>query len=120
MIELIDEDEGNILAVRARGKLTEDDYTGVLIPRVESTLERAGKIRALFCMDETFQGWSMRAGWANTRLVLRHRVDFEKVAMIGAPAWEACCVQVANLVVGGRIKTFRRTDMHDAWEWLRA
>lgn len=120
MIELIDENEGNLLAVRARGKLTEDDYAGVLIPYVESTLQRAGKVRALFCMDKTFQGWSMRAAWANTRLVLRHRADFEKIAMIGAPAWEVCCAKFANLVVRGRIKAFGHENMHDAWEWLRA
>ncbi len=120
MIELIDGNEGNILAVRARGKLTEDDYADVLTPSVESVLERAGTVRAMFCMDDTFTGWSMRAAWANTCLVFRHRTDFDKIAMIGAPAWEEWCVKLANLVVRGKIKTFRREEMHDAWQWLRA
>ncbi|MHA6623138.1 SpoIIAA family protein [Pseudonocardia sp. DLS-67] len=109
-----------MIAVRARGVLTEDDYRGVLVPRLESALETTARIRVLFLIEETFQGWDARAAWFNTRLDLRHRRHFEKVAIVGAPIWEKWCARLANLVIAGEIKTFERGELTDAWTWLRA
>jgi hypothetical protein len=65
MLEVMSESAGNVLGIRARGALTNDDYQRVLVPRLESMLKHTNTIRVLFCMDETFQGWSAKAAWAN-------------------------------------------------------
>ena len=78
-------------------------------------------MRVLFLMDETFQGWSLKAAWANTIFDLKHRRDFEKIAMIGAPKWEERCVKTAaTLLMHGKMRTFRPDQLNQAWHWLRA
>lgn len=52
-------------------------------------------------MDEDFQGWDLKAAWANTSLDLRYRREFEKIAVVGAPAWEEWCVRLASLFMKG-------------------
>jgi len=119
MLELMSESNGAVLAFRARGVLTKDDYQEVLVPRLEAALEAADRVRVLVLMDETFRGWNARAAWSNTCLDLRHRRDFDKVAIVGAPTWEEWCVRVANVLVAGELKTFKREQLSAAWAWLR-
>jgi hypothetical protein len=66
MIEFMQESSGNVLGVHAGRKLTANDYKDRLVPRLESLIERFGKVRVLFYMDETFQGWDLKSAWANT------------------------------------------------------
>ena len=121
MLDFMTEGDGNILGIRATGKLSDEDYQHVLAPRVQSLLEQFHTLRVLFLMDETFQGWSLKAAWANTIFDLKHRRDFEKIAMIGAPKWEEWCVKTAaTLLMHGKMRTFRPDQLKQAWHWLRA
>jgi hypothetical protein len=119
MLELMSESEGDVIAVRARGVLTKDDYQDILIPRLESALDAVDRVRVLFLMDETFRAWNAGAAWINTRLDLRHRRHFDRVAIVGAPTWEQWCVKLANLLIAGKVKTFTRDELSTAWTWLR-
>jgi hypothetical protein len=120
MIEFMQESGGKVLGVQAGGRLTEDDYNSRLTPRLESLIERFGKVRVLFYMDETFRGWDLKSAWANTILDVRHRADFEKIAVVGAPTWEEWCVKLAGLLMAGEIRTFPPEKLQQAWNWLRA
>lgn len=119
MLEPMPESDTDVLAFRARGVLTDDDYQSVLMPRLQEALESTEQIRVLLVMDETFRGWNARAAWRNSCLDLRHRRDFAKVAIVGAPTWEQWCARLANLLIVGEIKTFARDELATASTWLR-
>ncbi|MGE2688236.1 STAS/SEC14 domain-containing protein [Mycolicibacterium pulveris] len=121
MIEFEPTDAADVLIVHARGRLTRTDYRDVLAPRVRSMLEQTGTLRVMFLVDDTFRGWTLGAAWENTLLDLRHRRDFEKVAMVGAPKWEEWCVKLAAaLLMKGQLKTFPLDERAQAWKWLCA
>lgn len=121
MIEIMTEREGNIIGLRASGTLSAGDYEQVLLPRLEALARRFETIRALFYMDPGFKGWDLPAAWANTKLDLRFRHNLEKVAIIGAPAWEEWCVKfAAGLLMRGELRTFRKEQLDDAWRWVRS
>lgn len=118
MLEIMRESRGNILGIRASGTLTLDDYDRVLAPRLDALAREFGTIRALFYMDAGFRGWDAGAAWANTKLDMRHRSDLEKVAIVGAPRWEAWCVRFAGLLMKGELRTFRADALQEAWDWV--
>jgi len=70
-------------------------------------------------MDESCSGWDLSAAWANTILDFRHRSDFEKIAVVGAPRREEWCVKLAGLAIKGEMRTFSRDRLPEAWRWLR-
>ena len=47
MIEFMDESAGNVVGVRASGKLTDADYKETLIPGLEKLFEQHGRLRVL-------------------------------------------------------------------------
>lgn len=120
MIEFMQQGSANILGVRASGRLTAADYRGKLVPRMESLIKQHGKLRVLFFMDDSFDGWDLRAAWENTLLDIRHRSDFEKVAMVGASRPEGWCIKLASLVIKGNLRVFPRNQLAEAWEWIGA
>jgi hypothetical protein len=120
MLEFMQESEGDVLGVRARGKLTSSDYRLVLAPRLESMLRQFETVRVLFVMGDAFRGWSLGGAWANTVMDFRRRADFEKVAIVGAPPWEDWCLKLAGFLVAGEIRSFQADRRQDAWTWLRS
>lgn len=120
MLEFMAESGGEVIGVRATGTLTARDYERVLVPQLESRVARFGRARVLILMDEAFRGWNLKAALANTRLDLRFRGDLEKVAVVGAPAWEEWCVRLARPLMRGELRLFRRHELGEAWAWLRS
>jgi hypothetical protein len=120
MIEFLDEGPGNIVSIRAAGKLIEADYRDVLEPRIQLLLKQFRPVKVLFLLDETFEGWSLRAAWANTVFDVKHRRDFEKIAVVGAPRWEDWCIRTAaKWLMTGELRTFDHDQLTQAHEWLR-
>jgi hypothetical protein len=62
-------------------------------------------------VNEAFHGWNARAAWLNTCLARPRRRDFEKIAIVGAPAWEEWCGKLASLLIAGEIKIFTRDEL---------
>lgn len=122
MMEIMEQSEGRIIGIRASGKLMVDDYERVLAPRLEAMAREFGTgLRALFYMDSNFKGWELSAAWANTKLDVRHRGDLEKVAIVGAPAWEEWCVKLAaGALMKGELRTFDAEELQVAWEWVKS
>ena len=120
MIEVLPESKGNILVVRAAGKLTDQDYKDVLIPRVDSIIREHGRVRLLLDMGDEFHGWEPAALWDDTRLGLRHRNDFEKMGVIGGPRWVEWGVKLAAMVIGGELRSFSPGKREEALNWIKA
>ena len=121
MMEIMDESRDNIVGIRVSGKLTVADYDSVLAPRLDTMVREFGAIRALFYMDADFKGWELSAAWANTKLDIRHRGDLEKVAIVGAPAWEEWCVRLAaGAVMKGELRTLDTEELQLAWDWVKS
>ncbi|MGZ4582845.1 MAG: STAS/SEC14 domain-containing protein [Mycobacterium sp.] len=120
MIEIMHESAGDVVGVRATGKLSAADYRDVLAPAVRTLLKRFGRLKVVFLIDEPFDGWSLRGACVNTLFDIKHRNDFDKVAVVGAPRWEQWCVNLAApLVMGGELRTYDRERLDAAWQWVR-
>lgn len=115
------ESSDDIVGIRFTGKLSRSDYQDVLTPHIESSLERYATLKILILIDESFAGWTLSAAWANTTFDLKHRRNFDKVAMVGAPKWEEWCVKTpATLLMRGELRTYPRDRLKQAWKWLHA
>ncbi len=120
MIKVLPESEGNILVLRAEGRLTDQDYKEVLIPRLESIIREHGKARLLLDMGDEFRGWEGAALWDDARFGLAHRRDFEKMAVIGGPKWIEWGVKLAAMVMSGEIRNFSPNEREEALMWIKA
>jgi len=117
MIEVLPERDG-VVEVRAGGKLTHADYQDVLLPRLEA-IAPTGKLRVLLLVDESFTGWELDSAWDLRVIEFRHRSNFDKIAVVGAPRWDDWCVKLAGLMLKGELRAFPREQLPQAREWLK-
>ncbi len=117
MIEILDGSEGNCVGVRATGKLTDEDYRNVWIPKLEEVIAAHGAFRCLLHMDEGFEGWELGAMWDDMHFGFKHRKEVEKIAVVGGPSWAEWSVKLGSLLVAGEVKAFPADKLNDAWDW---
>lgn len=120
MIEFLPESSENIIGFRAGGRLTDADYKETLIPTLEAAFERYGKLNVVFVMDDTFEGWDLEAAWDDASFGLKHRADFNKLALVGAPRWVEWCVKLGGFLMKGEIKIFPGDGLEEAWRWVKS
>jgi hypothetical protein len=119
MIEIMPESSSSALVFRATGKLTDADYKEVLIPEIEGVINQSGKARVLLHLPGDFHGWEAHAAWDDAKFGLRHRNDFEKLAVVGGAKWMEWATKIAAYFMKGEVKTFSEAQFGDALEWVR-
>jgi len=118
MIRTLPESRGNILVLEATGKLTDQDYKEILIPRLETLIGEYGTARLLIYMGDDFEGWEAAALWDDTRFGLAHRNDFEKMAVCGGPKWVEWAMKIADLLMSGEVRSFPQDERIQALQWV--
>ena len=119
MIEILPDSRGKILGIRATGKLTDQDYQEVLIPALEGIIRDQGKARFLCHMDKNFEGLEMGAMWDDARFFLKHKNDFEKMAVVGGRKWIEVMVKLFAQFMVVEVRTFPDEQLQEAWEWIK-
>jgi hypothetical protein len=120
MIEVLPESQGKVIGFKFGGKITTKEYEDVIIPRVEAMFQEHGKIRFMWLVDDSFEGAEAGAMWDDTKLGLKHRHDFEKLALVGGPKWMDWLTKLAGKIMSGETKTFPREQLQGAWDWIKA
>jgi hypothetical protein len=120
MIETMPESNGSALAFKATGKLTDADYKGMLIPKIEEVIKKSGKAKVLLYLPGDFDGWEAHAAWDDAKFGLRHRNDFEKLAVVGGAKWIEWATKIAAHLMKGEVKTFPEEHLREALDWIRA
>jgi hypothetical protein len=120
MIKVLPESKGNILILSAAGKLTDQDYKNILIPRLEAIIREYGKARLLLDMGDEFHGWEPVALWDDAHFGVKHRNDFEKMGVIGRPKWVEWGLKIAALAISGEIRSFSSSEREGALRWINA
>ena len=120
MIEVMPESQGKVLGVKMSGKITAREYEDVIIPGLEAVFQEHGKARLLYLLDEGFQGAEAGAIWDDTKLGLKHRNDFEKLALVGGSKWMDWLTKLCAKIMAGETKTFSSEQLQEAWDWLKS
>jgi nucleotide-binding universal stress UspA family protein len=118
MLQFIPVFDGNIIAVRASGQLTDADYQNFL-PQLEQQIDQLGKVCLLFEFDN-FSGWDIDAAKDDVKFAMKHLSDFERIAMVGDKSWEYWMALLAKpFLLSSEVRYFNRENLQDAWDWLR-
>src|SRR5260370_29990505 len=94
MLTFLDSSSGNVLAVKASGKLTHADYQQ-MVPKVEALIQEHGKVRMLFELEDC-KGWNPRAAWDDLKFSFKHGGDFERCGVVGEKKWQKWMTQLAK------------------------
>ena len=118
MIEFLPESQKQLLVAKMLGRLTVEDYEQILIPKLDEIIGEYQKVRAVIIVDESFTGWELGALWEDAKYGLKHRHDFDKIAMVGASHWLEKAVKLGSVFIDSEVKTFDVDKLSDALVWI--
>lgn len=108
----------DVLGVEASGEVTAEDYQTVLVPELEDKLQKIKKVRLLYVLGETFEGFTRAAVWQDTKVGLTHLTRFDRIAVVSDVDWIRNSIKVFGFAMPGEVRVFAIEDQRDAREWV--
>ena len=113
----LEQHDGRLCVLRVGGELKKSELDAAQSQFVE-IIGRAGSVKLLVLL-ENFTGWERSQGWGDTDFFFSHRNDFEKIAVVGNPRWEAQVLAFTGAGLRkGPVKFFPETGESEARAWL--
>ena len=120
MLDRMRESSENVLGFRFDGKLSEFDYTTILIPELDRAINEYQKVRVLFKI-EGFRSWRPGEGWEAFRQ-WSGLEEVDRIAIVGGERWREWMNRMPSLFIGFNdvdARYFPESRQRDAWGWLR-
>lgn len=117
-VEFEEQQNGKVVVIKARGKLTERDYEK-FGPEVERLIKKLGKIRVLFQMGD-FHGWSLAGLWQDVKFDAKHFADIERIAFVGEKKWQKWVPLLCRFFTTAEIRYFQPEHTDRALQWVAA
>jgi len=119
MIEIGHKPALNLVTIRVRGELDQDDREK-MIPEVENAIEQSrGALRAVVVLDN-LKDWDLRALWTDLKFDARHFNDFQRIAVLGDPKLDEWGTEASALVTAADVRYFTIDEYDKAQEWAAA
>jgi len=119
MLQLMEECSGNILAIRATGKLTQKDYEEVFYPRFKTSVRKYNKVRTLFYLDPQFEGWEVEGVFNRFKFIWDCIEAFDKVALVGGEEWIQKGMTFGAQLMQAELKIFNPDELGRSLEWIK-
>ena len=121
MVEKLSESQDNIVGFKAVGKLNDGDYKEIILPTIESVVEKYDKGRCLMYFPKDFKGWTCKAMWDDFKIgVGKYRDSFEKIALVGGPEWVKLGLEIDSHFTKAEAKVFPIDQLKEAWDWIKS
>ncbi|RXE56355.1 hypothetical protein ABH15_09635 [Methanoculleus taiwanensis] len=111
--------EGKTLGFLLRGRLTEADYTEVLLPALDAAIDQHEEIRVLLQVKD-FEGWTVGGAWEDLTNWPKWR-QIERMAVVTDESWDTVMTWMMKVFAGLTdmdLQFFREERLAEAWDWL--
>jgi hypothetical protein len=110
---------GDVVALRAVGIITAQDYRDTLIPLVKEKLKTHDKIKCLIVLGEEYATYSGDAAWSDMKFGVGHVRDFSRAAMVTDIGWITRAAKLFMPLMPFAFETFPLAELENAKEWIK-
>jgi len=120
MFQAIDGLPDHVVALRAVGKVTGEDYHAVLEPAVARATAGDAKARLLMVLGADFEGYDLGAVAADAGVGLGHMGSFERIAVVTDEGWVQHAIGLFGRMIPGEVRLFPDAEEAAARTWIAA
>ncbi|SNR53674.1 STAS/SEC14 domain-containing protein [Puniceibacterium sediminis] len=118
MIEKMAISHEDMLAFRVAGAVTEEDYTGTLIPALEEAIAEHDRLRLLVRIESDFSNFTLGALFEDAKVGLKHWRGFDRVAIVADKGWMTRAVKAFSVFFPCPVMIFALSEEEEARRWL--
>lgn len=120
MIEQLTDLPPDVDGLRARGRVTKEDYLQVLEPLLYRARREGRRIRLLYEFGPEFEGFTPGAAWEDARVGLQYLRLFERCAVVTDTDWIREASRFVGTMMPCPVRTFGVAERQEAIDWLSA
>ena len=120
MLEKMTDVPEGIVAIRAVGMVSREDYERILQPLIDEARREGRRIRFLYQVGPEFDGFTAGAAWADAKVGLRSLQSFAACAVVTDREWIRDSTRIAGFFLPCPVRAFSNQDRRSAIEWLGA
>ena len=117
--EIIEGLPRDVVAVRAVGIITAQDYQDMLMPLVEEKLKQHDKLKCLFVLGDEYTTYSGGAAWEDTKFDLKLMRHFSSVAVVTDVGWIAKAIRMIAPLMPYEFRIFPLAELDEAKAWIK-
>lgn len=117
MIQIIDAPD-NIVAFRAMGEVTKDDYQTVVVPEVEKLVKRIHEINFLLVLDTDVENFTAGAWMEDAMLGLKNIGRWNRAAIVSDSERVISFTNGFSYIVPGEFRGFKKEVFNEALNWV--
>ncbi len=108
----------DVVAYSAAGKVTAKDYEDHIVPAIERVLAAGDRPRFLYVLGPDFEGFELRAMFADAKVGISHLSDFERIAVVTDHDWIENSVRAVGVFVPCPVRVFEDDELAEAKAWI--
>lgn len=120
MLERVQDLPAGIWGLRARGRVSKEDYDDVFYPLLSEARRQGQRIRFLYHLPPDFEGFTPGAAWEDAQIGLRYLRLFERWAIVSDKEWVRGLTRGLGALLPCPVRVFRESEWDDALAWLGA
>ena len=109
----------DVIALRAVGVITAQDYADTLVPLVKARLAEHDKLKLMIVLGDEYATYAGDAAWADIKFGLGHGWDFSRVALVTDIGWMAKAARLFALLMPFDFEVFPMAELDAAKGWIR-
>lgn len=121
LIENVTELPSGTLGFRASGRITSDEYRGMIEP-IYAALERGEKLNIYFELADDFEGLDLGALLQDVNAAgsvgLKHRSSWQRMALVTDKDWVRHDASAFGWLASGELRLFELSEHDKARTWL--
>ncbi len=118
MITPIADIPANMVAFRASGAVTKDDFDNVVVPAVEALVKQTGELNYLFWVDTPLHNFTTGAWWEDAMLGLKKISKWKRAAIITDSTGINTFTKLFSLLMPGEFRGFKPGELDEAITWV--
>jgi hypothetical protein len=117
MFEQVKNAQGNIVALKIRGEITQKDFDS--ISRImEKAIKKYVTIRLLLVIEHYASFFSAESLYEDLSFAHLYSNNIERMAVVGNRNWKSTWVALFGLFSGFLTQYFDETELNEAWNWV--
>jgi hypothetical protein len=118
MIQVLDAPE-NVVAFRALGEVTKDDYQSIMAPAVQKLVERINEINFLFLIDTDLENFTAAAWMQDAMIGLKNLGKWNRAAIVTDSERAITFTNGFSYFVPGEFRGYKKESYQEAMNWVQ-
>lgn len=118
MIQQITDVPSNVAAFRAWGEVTEEDFRTVLMPAVNSLVEKTGELNYMLVLDTSVKNFTAAAWRQDVLLGLKNITKWKRAAIVSDSDGINIFTDIFSVLVPGEFRGFYHEQLNVAIDWV--